>query len=31
MLNNIWAVLLLTSEMDAALGYREGWMVESLR
>lgn len=28
---NMWVVLLLTSEMDAALEYREDWMVETLR
>ena len=31
MLNNIWVVLLLTSEMDATREYREDWMVETLR
>lgn len=31
MLNNMWVVLLLTSEMDAALENREDWMVETLR
>ena len=28
---NMWVVLLLTSEMDAALEYREDWMVKTLR
>ena len=31
MLNNMWVVLLLISEMDAALENREDWMVETLR
>ena len=31
MLNNMWVVLLLTSEMDATLENREDWMVETLR